>query len=943
MIKTFFQYLWKKTTSLKDDQEGFVLMLTLSIFLFLFLLSMSIYAVGDTIHKKIQIQNACDAAAYSAAVVQADGLSRMATVNRAMSWTYVQMTNHQMDYITYRWLRLTAKRFQEDYDNAKKFHCSVILPVDPSLGFWSIVDAAVSAFLLSYLGFDCDGKHGEEGNGWWCGAGFEQHKQLVLNGSDEPIEFEALKSLVLEFGSTFDLNQQAQPILSNADTWGGELAKQIEQDRNTLDAMNLALEMINTNTIKAMQETAEFVLKSMLRDSGDDYKDYSVYISIPQGQSPYTLAAAGGKVQRAYFQPLYNTEAYERLFLHMSTQEGVENPLHKMFPIGGDDGDDYDLQGFGLDQWFIRGTGTVADGTTRNEGALGLQRVYKDANLNETGAGVALLGRSVARGNHITNLTDSIQTLNTGNGSKLANFLSDILTGFLSNLAKQYCDINPSVGNAVNDSQHLGMCFQSSDTVALYSEYSWASAKWFCAQKPHVGILPGIPGKVFQEYYFCKWICDPEHCKDKLIICGNDSHEMKKDLVLHTVSFGKHYTLGHFHFPKWFCGSEPSCLGFSPLPPLAGGNIEAPSHGYMDSVWDFSGFGKPLKPLVSGSNHSTSRQDYCSCAMMMDGVKSWSLDKSVKPGIIRGHARIYADDKEIWNEHYIGPAVKPWVLNKNYFAGQGTIVVGIARKHTNPLAQIFTYLEEGNRVSQTTVLSAFDPPPGNYMWAMSAARAGYRHTRRDGLYDQHRMYQVVYDPTSDAESLSYESNLEEGKPYYYHETSGNHETPWKHERPDDETQPLVLAGCVCSGNEERFRYVWNLCETDWDATLLPLRYAGTGAALLVDSGKGKDFFQYDHDTSQDINSWRRDCLDEIKRQGNFEDYVGDGRNWIWYPMPAGGTIGDNVNAMNPGVYLDKVWKPLGSGGNKPNLETLLPGSPGVRLDLERIMKMNRIL
>ena len=87
---------------LKQDNEGFVLMMTLSIFLFLFVLCSAIYAVGETIHQKIRLQNACDAAAYSAAVVQADGLSRMATINKALSWTYVQMTNHQMDYITYR-------------------------------------------------------------------------------------------------------------------------------------------------------------------------------------------------------------------------------------------------------------------------------------------------------------------------------------------------------------------------------------------------------------------------------------------------------------------------------------------------------------------------------------------------------------------------------------------------------------------------------------------------------------------------------------------------------------------------------------------------------------------------------------------------------------------------------------------------------------------------
>ena len=133
MIGRMFNYLWHRIAGLRKDSEGFVVMSTLAIFLFIFVLCAFVYAVGETIHQKIRIQNACDAAAYSAAVVQADGLSRMAAVNRAMSWSYVQMTNRQMDYITYRWLKLTSKRFGEDMANAKEYHDNIVFAVDKEM------------------------------------------------------------------------------------------------------------------------------------------------------------------------------------------------------------------------------------------------------------------------------------------------------------------------------------------------------------------------------------------------------------------------------------------------------------------------------------------------------------------------------------------------------------------------------------------------------------------------------------------------------------------------------------------------------------------------------------------------------------------------------------------------------------------------------------------
>ena len=158
-MKTLSRYIANRFSAIRRD-DGFVVMSTLAIFLFIFVLCAFVYAVGETIHQRIRMQNACDAAAYSAAVVQADGLSRMAVVNRAMAWSYVQMTNRQMDYATYRWLKLTCKRFGEDLENAENYNANLVLAVDKELGWWALLEAAVSGVISVIFDLDCSGYMG---------------------------------------------------------------------------------------------------------------------------------------------------------------------------------------------------------------------------------------------------------------------------------------------------------------------------------------------------------------------------------------------------------------------------------------------------------------------------------------------------------------------------------------------------------------------------------------------------------------------------------------------------------------------------------------------------------------------------------------------------------------------------------------------------------------
>lgn len=111
-----------KFIRLARGEDGVAFVTTLAVFMFVYLVCMGVYAIGTAVKTRIHLQNACDAAAYSAAVVQADTLSRIATINRAMSWTYVQMCRRQMDYIVWKWIDHSISHFDKDKETAKKWY-----------------------------------------------------------------------------------------------------------------------------------------------------------------------------------------------------------------------------------------------------------------------------------------------------------------------------------------------------------------------------------------------------------------------------------------------------------------------------------------------------------------------------------------------------------------------------------------------------------------------------------------------------------------------------------------------------------------------------------------------------------------------------------------------------------------------------------------------------
>ena len=96
---------------LLHDDSGVAMAYTVLVSLFIFMLCASTYAMSENIRKKMELQNACDAAAYSGAVVQADMLSRLAVLNRALSWTYAETNKRHMDAVVDDWLSRVVNRY----------------------------------------------------------------------------------------------------------------------------------------------------------------------------------------------------------------------------------------------------------------------------------------------------------------------------------------------------------------------------------------------------------------------------------------------------------------------------------------------------------------------------------------------------------------------------------------------------------------------------------------------------------------------------------------------------------------------------------------------------------------------------------------------------------------------------------------------------------------
>lgn len=691
---------------LRREESGVALMLTLSVVLLLYVLCAGVYAVGETARQKIEMQNACDAAAYSAALVEADGLSRMAMVNRALAWTYIMLTNMQIDYLTYKWLQLVERRFSDD-----KTMCAT----------W----AGQSSY-RGWGGSECPECNAlkQQDVGWFCGVAGAGTDYVRLNGSQTPVPISVI-----------------QETLQNMQHIEADYPQCILLFKESIRHYNGCLLDVARKMNKAIPQTAMAVLRQnlpRLSPGGLDERardDFFGYCHCPTFFTPYEeIEVEGGNaVAGNVMSPLYNTELDERLFLTMADGEVHDNLADYFGPSG-----DEDKRFGGLDQWFVR---SHADETKTNAvlvartadsyKALGICRVYKNANrigdepLPAYRAHHRRLGRKDSRPSCIN--------------------------------TRSYCP---------------DQCREAPDTVAPYAEYEWCAGryKYRCF---HVRV-PSWPNDIdiHFHYFDSKFLrtCGVHGCQG----CVSPSESHTRSAYKSCWSKGK-----KLYVIEPFSGRE-----LMPWPPVYPGNI--------DSHW------------------WTTRATV-------------QLSVATKPN---GFARIYGDDWEICNTntfaYYTGEVAMPWILNDKYYSGGGSIVVGLARRQRNPWSVLLNgFSAEAASPSATAegIYSAFDPVADGYLVAFSAARAAHRF---NPSLQQREKYGVAKAPAGEYETR-YDAVCDDAL-----DASGA--LGRFNIRQDDGDLLKSRVGCVCKDvdNERRFARCWNLCETDWDATLLPLKYSGFG-------------------------------------------------------------------------------------------------------------------
>ncbi len=455
MSASLMQIAKRETVRLGRDESGVAVMFVLCMFLFLFALCTSVWFFGENVRRKAELQNACDAAAYSASVVQADGLSRMAVVNRAMAWSYIQMTKMQMDYITLRWLELTRERFERDRRNTEKTSSNpfegILKMMGNLAGYWTLNDIwdkipghqlAETGIDLGFLvvkgGLNCrHDTHNEpndsKGNGSYIGFrgmfgdGGNHIGCVRLNSPPRDIDGEQLYVPVSSQDATGG-DMSIEGLLDDLHARYGEkgaiLKPQILILKNSIITCNALLPLINRQMATAIEETAVKTLYENLPRTNDGQVDPKVLrdyhwmvsggVSRPPAQYPVgfgatnavsetTIAAAG-----SYFSGLRNTEEDEMLFLNMA--DGLPD-------IFGPNGQvrlvDYfsdpsttpykSAVAAGLDQWFIRcdpNESAISDQVVVNRDfktvPSGIVRAYKNANYDEGSSGASLLQKGLA-------------------------------------------------------------------------------------------------------------------------------------------------------------------------------------------------------------------------------------------------------------------------------------------------------------------------------------------------------------------------------------------------------------------------------------------------------------------------------------------------------------------------------------------------------------------
>ncbi len=822
----------RKFASIGSDENGAVLVITLAMFFFLFMLVSGVYTVGEAVHQRIDLQNASDAAAYSAAVVQADGLSRMSTVNRAMAWTYVQMVRRQMDYITYRWLKLTYKQYKEDRDNAEDWHFS-LLP--------------------------CDENHDEDGIGWWCGQGGKNGMDIIRLNHRFNVKMKDLKKLLDDMESSMGDGAE-----DSTDSFGGSKSgNSYFGDTNSMVGVNDS-NPVKNEVYQKIQAAAQSGQQLGPAEIEQIYKE--IFVRTNPEPDPNEKDAMGHNIGQAKWNQWY-------LDFRKFTEQNKITQSDYCCKICGKP-----LQGNSHAQCMQNMMNNFNNQAQQQQSSGGSSSKYT------WGSKLAKQIENDKKTIEMMNLSLDAISLNMTLGMKETvrhvlefNLPKDkdgeISSDYLYTLHVPV-GANPYGAAQSGDASLAGIfspLYNTEEYETLFlnmmdGEVYDSLPKYFSGGKSSKGLLDGLTGGLLgggeksgglDQWFIRTYPNETLNSNEKNIKPTDQSYYAEgisrsyknanrdegscllgQSRSNHTLSIGDSAGIGggsdtfgigslfssildslkqevdlsptclnrRDRFPemcgkvkdsvglvsqyrwcsaKWFCFFTVYLFGIEwhhPFFPL----FYCSDHGY-GTFW----VGDELEALFEGMT----RNDYRNCFMGFDDTF-----------ILKGHARIYGDDKDLVNEHYTGVPARPWILNEKYFRGDGTISVGLARRQRNPWQRVLSWFNNYDAQSPNVssgLMSLFNVNPDNFLWTASTARAAYRR-RSDGFDSGTLDYDMKFDVSAwpDTLEIDYASGA---------------------------TKDLksLRVGCVCGkgDNAKRLEHAWNLGTPDWDATLLPVRYS----------------------------------------------------------------------------------------------------------------------
>ena len=828
----------RRLAALPSDDSGSALVFVLGVFLFLFVLVLSVYSVGENIRRKEELQNACDAAAYSAAVVQADGLSRMAVINRAMAWTHIQTTKMQMDYITYKWLKRIQTSFADDLKNIRETGMGEF--GSPEMGYHHLKDQFPDFFgKWLNIHFSChDGVHDNPhdararyiglGPNTEGGYGEAINVANALAGGAVPLldrhwirinGFDATKKRLQYFAGDLyycEGDRYQGPLVASMESAYGlgawNLGRAIDDGKAIVRSCGEMLKTVNNEMAEAIPAAARATLYANLPRKADGavdsslLEDYVFAIASGAGScDPYDPSSSSGKP--IYYDPLYNCEEDEMRFLAMANGLSPKNldavKLKDFFSSSGVQGGGLAA---GLDQWFIR-----CDPDEAAKDALsiprrfapppkGIVRCYKNANYKD-----GRTGSGVLRGNYCL---DGSGVNNPQKPSDVMELSPFFPVNYTPSTYWEWLALGEiwayDYVSSINAEARFKVQLQDYWSRVLYERFSQFQStsdpssinyrRRFIDQCRNVPDSWGLVAEYewAAAYWFCCWI------------------EFKM-------------AFGYGGWLSWMNAiHQPICVHI-PIPSAVFGGRNHVHYGDSDTPSGIAG--DQREPYSKGSSRSQYRRTFIGA----DGEHRYECPLHGGGGDganmgAKGYVRIYGDDKEIFDGRYVGAVAKPWVLNERFFSGMGTILVGVARKQRN----VFSWAA-GENGDADKLFSAFTPDkagrPRPRIVALAAARAAYAPrtgtgdggggdsendaSKGGGKWGRH--YELRYDAVTSVEGRG---NLRKPSLSPY---NGQHRNRLENLR----------IGCVCGNAEtgQRLRRQWNLSQTDWDAVLLPVRHA----------------------------------------------------------------------------------------------------------------------